>query len=101
MIEPELRRRVNPEVLEKLAIAELFAHHTQYAGVPRQAVADSYSAIGVLFSVGHVNRGVTPIRNRKDKLYTVRHQMPDLFATHSKRCGNGFSHIAGNRTGRS
>lgn len=84
-----------PEVLEKLAIAELFAHHAQYAGVPRQAVADGYSAIDALFSAVLVDRGAKPPKNHWEKLDAVRRQIPDLFATRSEQCGNGFSHMAG------
>lgn len=86
---------MKPEVLEKLAIAELFAHHAQYSGVPRQAVADGYSAIDALFSAALVDRGATPPKNHKDKLDAVRRQMPDIFATRTERCGNGLSYMAG------
>jgi hypothetical protein len=83
------------ETLEKLAIAEQFAHNAQYAGVARQAIADGYSSIDSLFSALLVDDGQTPPRNHKHKLDAVRELAPKLFATRSERVGSGYSYMGG------
>jgi hypothetical protein len=86
---------MNHETLEKLSIAEQFAHNAEYAGVARQAVADGYSSIDALFSALLIDDGQTPPRNHKHKLDAARALAPDVFATRSEKSGGGFLHMGG------
>jgi hypothetical protein len=83
------------ETLEKLAIAEQFAHNAQYAGVARQAIADGYSSIDALFSALLIDEGTTPPKNHKQKLDAVRALAPNLFASRAEQVGAGYSYMGG------
>ncbi|MGK0489907.1 hypothetical protein [Sphingomonas echinoides] len=86
---------MNPDTIAKLAIAEQFSHNAQYAGVPRQAAADGYSAIDALFSAILADEGVKPPRNHKEKLDTVRARVPHIFDTHREQRGSSFTYMGG------
>lgn len=79
------------EIIEKLAIAELFSHNAQYAGVARQAVADGYSSIDALFSVLLFDAGEKPERNHKKKLNLIKDKFPKIFATRREKSKYGWS----------
>ena len=83
------------ETLEKLAIAEQFAHNAQYAGVARQAVADGYSSVDALFSAILIDENEAVPRNHKQKFDAVRALTPDMFATRSQRTGSAFTYMGG------
>ena len=40
---------MSDDVLFKLSIAKQYAQHADFAGTPRQAVADGYSAVDAVF----------------------------------------------------
>ena len=83
------------EIIEKLAIAEQFAHNAKYAGVARQAIADGYSSIDALFSALLIDEGETPPRNHKQKLNAVRQRVPSLFDTRNEKSGAGYAFMGG------
>jgi hypothetical protein len=41
---------MNEDVLLRLAIAKQYAHHANFAGTPREAIADGYSAVDAMLS---------------------------------------------------
>lgn len=83
------------EVIEKLAIAEQFAHNAQYAGVARQAVADGYSCIDAVFSALLIYAGDEPPRNHKQKLDKVKSKYPDAFEDRTEHHSTGTSFLGG------
>ncbi len=83
------------EVIEKLAIAEQFAHNAQYAGVARQAVADGYSCVDAVFSALLIYAGQEPPRNHKQKLAKVKAKYPNAFEDRTEHYPTGFSFSGG------
>jgi hypothetical protein len=51
------------EVLLPLALAKQYAHHARFAGTPRQAVADGYSAVDAMLSALLIHSGQEHSRN--------------------------------------
>lgn len=83
------------EVIEKLAIAEQFAHNAQYAGVARQAVADGYSCIDAVFSALLLYASEEPPRNHKHKLDRVKATYPRAFEDRTEHHATGASFFGG------
>ena len=83
---------MSDDVLFKLSIAKQYAQHADFAGTPRQAIADGYSAIDAIFSALLIHRGVTPPRNHKQKLDLARQHFPTILD--AERVVNGNSTIA-------
>ena len=82
---------MSDDVLFKFSIAKQYAQHADFAGTPRQAVADGYSAVDAVFSALLLHRGLTPPRNHKQKLDLVRHHFPNVLD--AERIVNGNSAI--------
>ena len=68
------------DVLLSLSLGKLYAHHANFAGTPRQAVADGYSAVDASFSALLKYDGKRQLRNHKLKLEMARENYPDAFA---------------------
>lgn len=83
------------DVVLKLALAMQYAHHASFAGTPRQAIADGYSAIDAAMSAILTQDGIEPPRNHKHKLDAVRTAYPDMLAPKIKRHKNGTSYSPG------
>ncbi|RWQ37806.1 MAG: hypothetical protein EOS21_21440 [Mesorhizobium sp.] len=83
------------DVLLKLALALQYAHHANFAGAPRQAIADGYSAIDAALSAILANDKIDPPRNHKHKLDQVRKAYPHMFAPKVTRRKNGSSYSPG------
>ena len=83
------------EVLLPLALAKQYAHHARFAGTPRQAVADGYSAVDAMLSALLIHSGQEPPRNHKAKFETARKAFPNAFAAESVQHGNGWSFAPG------
>lgn len=81
---------MNEDVLLRLALAKQYAHHARFAGTPRQAVADGYSAVDAMLSAFLVYIGQEPPRNHKTKFETARKAFPNAFAAESVQRGNGW-----------
>ncbi|MEM6496407.1 MAG: hypothetical protein AAF709_06750 [Pseudomonadota bacterium] len=86
---------MNDEVLQNLAIATQFLVNARYAGTPRQAVSDGYSAMDAAFSALLVARSVKLPRNHKQKLDQVQAAYPDLLDAQVTRSGKSFSYSVG------
>lgn len=71
---------MNDEVLLQLALAKQYAHHARFAGTPRQAVADGYSAVDAMLSALLTYSGKEPPKNHKLKFDTARQSFPKAFA---------------------
>ena len=72
---------MNEEVLLHLALAKQYAHHARFAGTPRQAVADGYSAVDAMLSALLIHSGQEPPRNHKQKFETAQKAFPQAFAS--------------------
>src|SRR5262245_436176 len=83
------------EVLLRLALAKQYAHHARFAGTPRQAVADGYSAVDAMFSALLIHSGQEPSRNHKTKFEAARKAFPNAFAAESVRHDHGWSFAPG------
>lgn len=68
------------DVLLTLSLAKLYAHHSNFAGTPRQAVADGYAAVDAIFTALRQHGGKVQPRNHKHKLDAARRNFPDAFA---------------------
>jgi hypothetical protein len=74
---------MDSDVLLTLSLAKLYAHHANFAGTPRQAIADGYSAVdAVLTALLKHDRKPQP-RNHKMKFEQAREHFPDAFAAES------------------
>ncbi len=71
----------NDEVLLKLSLAKQYIHHANFAGAPRHAIADAYSAVDLVLSALLLNDGIKPPFNHKRKLDLVRKEYPNVFAS--------------------
>jgi hypothetical protein len=83
------------EVLLQLALAKQYAHHARFAGTPRQAVADGYSAVDAMLSALLVHSGQEPPRNHKVKFETAQKVFPNAFAAEIVRYDHGSSYAPG------
>lgn len=81
---------MNEEVLLRLALAKQYANHARFAGTPRQAVADGYSAVDAMLSALLIHSGQEPSRNHKTKFETARKAFPNAFAAESVQHGQGW-----------
>ena len=75
------------DVLLSLAIATQFAHHAGYAGTPRQAIADGYSAIDAVLSALLLSVPEEPPRNHKAKLTKAKELFPKVFDERAEKIG--------------
>jgi hypothetical protein len=83
------------EVLLPLALAKQYAHHARFAGTPRQAVADGYSAVDALLSALLIYSGQEPSKNHKVKFDTARKAFPTAFAPEMVEHANGCTFSPG------
>jgi len=86
---------MNDDVLLRLAIAKQYAHHANFAGTPRQAVADGYSAVDAMFSALLVHSGQEPSKNHKQKFDDARKSFPMAFAAEIVSAENSWSFAPG------
>ncbi|MEY9405517.1 hypothetical protein ABIF79_011956 [Bradyrhizobium japonicum] len=84
---------MNEDVLLRLAIAKQYAHHANFAGTPRQAIADGY--IDAMFSALFLHSGQEPSRNHKQKFDDARKQFPQAFMAETVKRGNSWSFSPG------
>lgn len=75
--------------------AKQYAHHTRFAGTPRQAVADGYSAVDAMLSALLTHSGQEPSRNHNTKFETARKAFANAFAAESVQLGHGWSFAPG------
>ena len=83
------------DVLLSLAIATQFAHHASYAGAPRQAIADGYSAIDAVLSALLLSVPEEPPRNHKAKLIKAKQLFPKIFDEHVENTGSSGISFSG------
>ncbi|WP_420965986.1 hypothetical protein [Bradyrhizobium sp. B120] len=83
------------DVLLQLALAKQYAHHARFAGTPRQAVSDGYSAVDAILSALLVHSGQEPPRNHKLKLETAQKGFPTAFAAEVIHSDHGSSYSPG------
>lgn len=88
-------RSVSREVTFSLALARQFSHHADFAGTPRQAVADGYSCIDAALSALLKHEEIDPPRNHRQKLDMVRKLHPDMLAFHVVRRRNSTTYSPG------
>jgi hypothetical protein len=86
---------MNDEILLQLALAKQYAHHARFAGTPRQAVADGYSAVDAMLSALLIYGGQEPPRNHKQKFDNARKSFPDAFAAETVQRGNSWTFSPG------
>src|ERR1700730_12078995 len=86
---------MNEDVLLRLAIAKQYAHHANFAGTPREAIADGYSAVDAMLSALLVHNGQDPHKNRIRPSEEARKLFPKAFAAESVRRGNVWSFAPG------
>lgn len=83
------------DVVLKLALALQYAHHANFSGTPRQAIADGYSAIDAAMSAILAQDKIAPPRNHKQKLDQVWKAYPNMLAPKVTRRGNSVSYSPG------
>src|SRR5580704_9953960 len=83
------------DVLLTLSLARLYGHHANFAGTPRQAIADGYSAVDAAFGALLKRDGVKQPRNHKLKLDLARQHYPNVFDALVIKKGNGTVLIPG------
>jgi hypothetical protein len=71
---------MDDDVLLKLSLARQYLHHANFAGTPRQAIADGYSAVDAVLSALLIHDGIDPPRNHKAKFDLARRNCPDALA---------------------
>jgi hypothetical protein len=86
---------MNEDILLQLALAKQYAHHARFAGTPRQAVADGYSAVDAMLSALLLYAGQEPPRNHKVKFDTACNSFPNAFAAESVQNGNSWTFSPG------
>jgi hypothetical protein len=86
---------MNEDVLLRLAIAKQYAHHANFAGTPREAIADGYSAVDALLSALFIHSGQEPPKTHKLKFDEARKLFPQAFAPESIQRGNSWSFAPG------
>jgi hypothetical protein len=86
---------MNEDILLQLTLAKQYAHHARFAGTPRQAVADGYSAVDAMLSALLLHSGQEPPRNHKQKFCTAREAFPNAFAAESIQNGNSWTFSPG------
>ena len=67
------------EVLLKLSLARQYIHHANFAGTPRQAIADAYSAVNSIISALLLHDGIDPPFNHKSKFDLAHKKCPKAF----------------------
>jgi hypothetical protein len=86
---------MNEDILLQLALAKQYAHHARFAGTPRQAVADGYSAVDAMLSALLLHGGQEPPRNHKQKFDNAQKAFPNAFAAESVQNGNSWTFSPG------
>lgn len=86
---------MNEDVLLHLALAKQYAHHARFAGTPRQAVADGYSAVDAMLSALLLYTNQEPSRNHRQKFNIARKSFPDAFAAESVQNGSSWTFSPG------
>lgn len=86
---------MDEDILLQLALAKQYAHHARFAGTPRQAVADGYSAVDTMLSALLTYGGQEPPRNHKQKFESARKSFPNAFAAESVQRGNSWTFSPG------
>jgi hypothetical protein len=83
------------DVVVTLSLARLYGHHANFAGTPRQAIADGYSAVDATFTALLRQDGVKQPRNHKHKLDLARKHYPRVFDALVIKQGSATLHIPG------
>jgi hypothetical protein len=86
---------MNEDVLLQLSLAKQYAHHAEFAGTPRQAIADGYSAMDALFSALLTYAGQPVERNHKAKFDQARVLFPNAFTAETIQDGSSWSYSPG------
>jgi hypothetical protein len=86
---------MNDEVLLKLSLARQYVHHANFAGTPRQAIADAYSAVDSVLSALLLHEGIDPPFNHKTKFDLARKKYPNAFESEHIKRKNGSSFSPG------
>jgi hypothetical protein len=87
--------KVDGDVLLTLSLAKLYGHHANFAGTPRQAIADGYSAVDAVFTALLRQGGHKQSKNHKHKLDLVREHFPNVFDALVITSGNATVHMPG------
>jgi len=86
---------MNEDILLQLALAKQYAHHARFAGTPRQAIADGYSAVDAMLSALLLHCGQEPPRNHKQKFETALKAFPNAFAAETVQNGSSWTFSPG------
>lgn len=80
---------VDKEVLRHFVIAVQHLDNAKFAGSPRHAIAEGYSAVDACFSALLIDDGQIPSRNHKDKLNSVMKLHPNLLDSYREAIPHG------------
>lgn len=83
------------DVVLSLSLSRLYGHHANFAGTPRQAIADGYSAIDAVFTALLRKARLKQPKNHKRKLDLVREHFPNVFDAAIIKSGNATLHTPG------
>ncbi len=86
---------MDTEVVLSLSLARLYGSHANFAGAPRHAVADGYSAVDAAFSALLRQAKLRQPRNHKQKLDLVKENFSKIFDAATIKTKNGTLHIPG------
>jgi hypothetical protein len=86
---------MNEDILLQLALAKQYAHHARFAGTPRQAIADGYSAVDAVLSALLLYGGQEPPRNHKQKFESAQKAFPNALAAEIVQNGNSWTFSPG------
>ena len=86
---------MHSEVVLSLSLARLYGSHANFAGTPRQAIADGYSAIDAAFTALLRQAKLRQPRNHKHKLDLVKDNFPGVFDAATVKTQTGTLHIPG------
>lgn len=82
---------VDKEVLGHFVISVQHLDNAQFAGSPRHAIAEGYSAVDACFSALLIDAGQIPPRNHKDRLNSVMKLLPHLLDDYREARPDGGS----------
>ncbi|MGB8060373.1 MAG: hypothetical protein WCF26_00565 [Candidatus Sulfotelmatobacter sp.] len=84
---------VDKEVLRHFVIAVQHLDNAKFAGSPRHAIAEGYSAVDACFSALLVEAGHIPPHNHKNKFDSVMRLHPDLLDSYQESIPQGGTHF--------
>jgi hypothetical protein len=83
------------DILLTLSLAQQYGYHANFAGTPRQAIADGYSCVDAVFTALLKHKGLKQPRNHKAKLDLVQEHFPNIFDAVTIADENSTLHIPG------